>query len=290
MEIFKDSKGRFKKGYTSSDVPIETRIKVMYSLQESWKNRKDYIGDIKSIHPYIYNVWRGIRFTAKGKSIGNSEDWNVFRNFYNDVSPLYKKGMLFRRLDTTKEYNKSNFIWINREEEFLLKSNLIVLKYNNEELSLKQLADKYSRSLSGIKSRYHKYKDVYTIEEIIFGKRRLKKKPTIDVKELSSEQLKRNKASKMVSSYRIKDNKKGFYCDITVEQMLNIMNQPCIYCGDTNKIGCDRIDNNKGHTIDNVVPCCVECNKARNDNFSFDEMKIIGKTIMEVKQMRLNKL
>lgn len=42
--------------------------------------------------------------------------------------------------------------------------------------------------------------------------------------------------------------------------------------------------------MSNVVPCCVECNKARNDNFSFEEMKVIGKTIREVKQSRLNNL
>lgn len=29
--------------------------------------------------------------------------------------------------------------------------------------------------------------------------------------------------------------------------------------------GIDRIDNNKGYTIDNVVPCCKMCNQAKND-------------------------
>jgi hypothetical protein len=29
--------------------------------------------------------------------------------------------------------------------------------------------------------------------------------------------------------------------------------------------GLDRIDNSKGHTPDNVRPCCVRCNRARND-------------------------
>ena len=76
----------------------------------------------------------------------------------------------------------------------------------------------------------------------------------------------------MLSSYRIKDKKRDLECDLTIEDMLDIMSKPCVYCGDTKRIGCDRLDNEKGHTKDNVVPCCVECNKARNNNFSFEEM------------------
>ena len=61
-----------------------------------------------------------------------------------------------------------------------------------------------------------------------------------------------------------------------------MMSQPCIYCGSTKDIGLDRIDNKKGHSKDNVVPCCYICNTARNSNFSFEEMKILGKTIKEI--------
>ena len=57
-------------------------------------------------------------------------------------------------------------------------------------------------------------------------------------------------------------------------------------CGDTNRIGLDRIDNSKGHTKDNTVPCCYECNCARNNNFSFEGMKILGKTIKQIKESR----
>jgi hypothetical protein len=66
----------------------------------------------------------------------------------------------------------------------------------------------------------------------------------------------------------------------------NIFKKRCIYCGDDKRVGCDRIDNNRPHTKDNVVPCCIECNMARNNNFTFDEMKIIGETIRKVKEKR----
>ena len=62
------------------------------------------------------------------------------------------------------------------------------------------------------------------------------------------------------------------------------------YCGDTEDIGLDRIDNTKGHTKDNVVPCCYICNTTRGSNFTYEEMKIIGKTIKEIKRCRLEKM
>ena len=98
----------------------------------------------------------------------------------------------------------------------------------------------------------------------------------------------RAKASKMISAYKNKDKKMGVsICDMDIEWMvLHILTKPCIYCGDTYRIGADRIDNTEGHTKANVVPCCYECNCARNANFSFEEMRILGKTIEKIKQSR----
>ena len=242
--------------------------------------------DIKRNNPYIFNSWRSMLYTDKGKKIGTSEEWKDFLTFFNDVSPTYKKGLILCRLYKDKPFSKDNFIWLTREESPLLKDNLIKLNYKGESLYLSELADKYNQSLAGIRLRYHRYKDKYSVEEIIFGRMKSPKRPTIGSKELDSKQAIRNKASKMLSSYRIKDKKRDFECNLSVEDMIKIMNQPCVYCGDTNKIGCDRIDNSKGHTIDNVVPCCVDCNKARSDSFSFEEMKILGKTIRTIKENR----
>lgn len=277
----RDSKGRFLKGHSGS---IESEIKRMYSLQESWKNRENYIGDIKSEYPKIYNSWRSIMFTDKGKSVGHSEEWNSFRNFYNDVRPTYKQGLVFRRLDITKPYSKDNFIWIDSKDSYLLKSDCISLEYKGERLSLKELADKYEVSLCGIRSRYHKHKD-YTVEEIIFGKR--KNRNSKGVKDKSETSNIRAKASKMLSSYRFKDRKMGLKeCDLSIEEMVSVMNTPCVYCGDTHRVGLDRINNELGHTRDNIVPCCYDCNCARNNNFSFEEMKEIGKVISKIKEKR----
>jgi hypothetical protein len=70
------------------------------------------------------------------------------------------------------------------------------------------------------------------------------------------------------------------------DTFLTLSQQPCDYCGDmlTNSHnrkhgagiiqkkygifsynGLDRIDSNKGHTADNVVPCCWKCNRMKGD-------------------------
>ena len=135
--IDRDSKGRFTSNHSES---IDDKIKRMYALQESWKSRKDYIGDIRAKHPRIYNSWRSIMFTQKGKKAGISEEWKNFRTFYNDVVLSYQDGKVFRRLDATKPFSKDNFIWVTNEEAMLLKSNLLTITYNNKTLYLKQWA------------------------------------------------------------------------------------------------------------------------------------------------------
>ena len=281
--IDRDSKGRFTSNHSES---IDDKIKRMYALQESWKSRKDYIGDIRAKHPRIYNSWRSIMFTQKGKKAGISEEWKNFRTFYNDVVLSYQDGKVFRRLDATKPFSKDNFIWVTNEEAMLLKSNLITITYNNKTLYLKQWAEELNQSLYGIKNRYYKKdKYNYSTEEILFG--RTKKRGSKTVKDSNNI---RAKVSKMISSYKHKDKVNNTsICDIDIDWMIeNIINKPCYYCGDTHRIGCDRIDNSKGHTKDNVVPCCFECNCARNNNFTVDEMKIIGQAIKKVKEARNN--
>jgi hypothetical protein len=52
--------------------------------------------------------------------------------------------------------------------------------------------------------------------------------------------------------------------DLTVEFIEKIIDNGCSYCG-TNKmkIGLDRIDNNIGHLMSNVVSACTRCNFIR---------------------------
>jgi hypothetical protein len=87
-----------------------------------------------------------------------------------------------------------------------------------------------------------------------------------------------------VVSYRMFDKKKGFTCDLTAGWFReHIQYKSCHYCHRTDvRMGCDRIDNSKGHTKANVVPCCKDCNFARGDRFTHEEAMILGATIRAI--------
>lgn len=85
------------------------------------------------------------------------------------------------------------------------------------------------------------------------------------------------------------DKKRGYESNLTQNDLINVFSLNCSYCGHA-ATGFDRIDNSKGHTTENCIPCCKDCNVARMDNFTHEEMKIIGSAIKEVKDLRLNAL
>jgi len=84
------------------------------------------------------------------------------------------------------------------------------------------------------------------------------------------------------SNYRQQDKKRGWDNDLTIEYMRTVFPTKCSYCGVNVVCGLDRIDNDKPHNIDNVVPCCKECNVVRGNRFSCEEMKILGKTVKRI--------
>lgn len=68
----------------------------------------------------------------------------------------------------------------------------------------------------------------------------------------------------LISGYKREDKKynRG-ESDLTADWIVeNIFSQPCAHCGRTGWkiIGCNRLDNSKPHTMNNVEPCCVKCN------------------------------
>ena len=72
------------------------------------------------------------------------------------------------------------------------------------------------------------------------------------------------RASHLIDGYNAADKKynrgKG---DLKAQWVAeNILSKPCAHCGKTgwNIIGCNRIDDTKPHTMDNVEPCCLNCN------------------------------
>ncbi len=79
--------------------------------------------------------------------------------------------------------------------------------------------------------------------------------------------------------------------NITLEVYLKLTeNNQCIYCMGPlplSGIGLDRIDNLKGYLLDNVLPCCGECNRIRSDVYTIEEMKtIIGPAVRRLRELR----
>lgn len=80
-------------------------------------------------------------------------------------------------------------------------------------------------------------------------------------------QTQMGRASYLAGSYRQSDKlcNRG-ECTLTAQWIVdNIFTSKCHWCDETdwNELGCDRIDNDKPHTPDNVIPCCDKCNKKR---------------------------
>jgi len=88
-----------------------------------------------------------------------------------------------------------------------------------------------------------------------------------------------------LQSYKAYDKKKGYDCDITLDFVVDKFIQPCEYCGEQAS-GLDRKDNTKGHTKDNCVPCCWECNTLKLNNFTYEQMLIMGKALKEARKIK----
>jgi hypothetical protein len=72
-------------------------------------------------------------------------------------------------------------------------------------------------------------------------------------------------------------------CDLTTEEVMALIEQPCVHCGTLSlNRGLDRIDNDFPHVKGNVSPSCAPCNFARGDRFTFAEMQEIGAVIRAV--------
>lgn len=91
--------------------------------------------------------------------------------------------------------------------------------------------------------------------------------------------------NRIIYSSKNSDRSKNREHSISKEFVRNALSKSCVYCGFPST-GLDRIDNKIGHTEDNCVPCCKECNVARMNNFSHEEMFILGKAIKEIKDKR----
>lgn len=84
--------------------------------------------------------------------------------------------------------------------------------------------------------------------------------------------------------------KKQYDCDLSLLDYTKLIEQDCYYCLMPLKhmtgISLDRIDNSKGYTSKNVVPCCGSCNILRGNRLSLEETEKIIK-ILQIERDKL---
>lgn len=149
---------------------------------------------------------------------------------------------------------------------------------NNKEKVLSQHAEWREKNPEYNKNWKEKHKD-----EMVEYNSNYYKSHKNEMSEWSTEyhSTQKGRAVNLASNYRYVDKKYNREeCTLTPEWIVeHIFNQPCHYCGESDwtKIGCDRLDNTKAHTPDNVVPCCLECNLKRNHKTYDEFMRLIKK-------------
>lgn len=147
-----------------------------------------------------------------------------------------------------KEYRKNNAEKLKAYQKEYRKNNAEKLKTYRKEN--KEKRSEYNKKYY----REHKESELKRITEYN--------------KEYSKTQM--GRAQNQIQTYKLMDEKNGFgkdKIDFNARWIVeNIYTKPCPHCGETDwhKLGCNRLDNSKPHTIDNVEPCCFHCNCTLN--------------------------
>ena len=76
--------------------------------------------------------------------------------------------------------------------------------------------------------------------------------------------IKKNRSYARYKAYASKDKRRGYLCS-SWEELKDLFTLPCYYCTSEDSIGLDRMDNTRGHELDNVKPCCSKCNMIMSD-------------------------
>lgn len=83
--------------------------------------------------------------------------------------------------------------------------------------------------------------------------------------------------------------KRGIECHINKEDFFRLfIPSTCYYCGqkfESSGFGLDRMDSDKGYTLDNVVMCCTDCNKHKFDSWTVEEAKAAITAVKEVRKV-----
>lgn len=157
--------------------------------------------ELKKANPYLFNSWRAILYTEKGKRAGVVDGWRKFSTFFEDVHNSYKKGLRLSRKDKDKPFGPDNFEWVTNLELAQTAKDTVWLTYKDETKTLREWSEEFGMSYNGLRQRYFRNKN-YSIEEILFGKKR-------KIRGSSREYNLKTRASKLAGIYSSALSKNG---------------------------------------------------------------------------------
>ncbi len=116
----------------------------------------------------------------------------------------------------------------------------------------------------------------YQKEYYIKNKKRLKKK--------------RTEYDKRFIALKSSAKRRKLKFNISIDDFEYLTKFKCFYCNKfiTNSCGgLDRLDNNNGYTLENVVPCCTDCNRIRGNILTPEETYYIIQKLLEFRKKHL---
>ena len=93
---------------------------------------------------------------------------------------------------------------------------------------------------------------------------------------------KTGRAKSLIRTYIKQDkNANRGECTLTYEQLMQLWKNGCNWCGETDwhKLGADRIDISKPHTVENCVCACRSCNCGRDKKKEIEQFTLDGELV-----------
>lgn len=116
-------------------------------------------------------------------------------------------------------------------------------------------------------SRYNEYRRRYRLEhkdEAQLSKKQYYQENKTEILKTNAEW--RQTLNGRLLSYKRSAKQRDIPWFLTKDEFASFWKKPCYYCGDLiSTIGLDRIDSSKGYTLQNIVPCCSQCNTIKLD-------------------------
>jgi hypothetical protein len=70
--------------------------------------------------------------------------------------------------------------------------------------------------------------------------------------------------NRIFGHYVQRSKRRGILFNLTFHEFMKLWQMPCSYCSSPiSTIGIDRVDNERGYSLDNVVSCCIVCNRMK---------------------------